>query len=199
MFESIVSGREGRLKWLNMDYSIVRKNQSLPLSQWTGQDQILMKVGMTRKATVLARLLEWENSCKHPITGLDLSKVEQLHRLSVRNQSRPKHSSSLVRLFRKLSISKTQKAQKAQKNAPNLDKIPSFRDGGFYVTEGRSLELIETKIHQLLWKKYGQGLIYCYGCKNEQGQPKRHREWFMVPLDQVKDIFWAISAICSES
>ncbi|SCU78578.1 LAFA_0A07294g1_1 [Lachancea sp. 'fantastica'] len=168
-----------------MDYSIVRKNESLALSKWTAQDQILLKVGMTRKTNVLARLLEWENSCKHPVTGIDLSKVNQLYRASHKRSS-----SSLVRLFQKMSLSDRSRG---------TVKIRGFRDGGFYVANGRSLELIETQIHQLLWNRYGQGLIYCYGCNNHLNQPKRHREWFMVPLDHVPDIFRAIGAICNGS
>ncbi|CEP61305.1 uncharacterized protein LALA0_S02e11430g [Lachancea lanzarotensis] len=176
-----------------MDYSIVRKNESLALSKWTARDQILLKVGMTRKTTVLARLLEWENSCKHPVTGIDLAKVNQLYQASSQRKST---SSSLVRLFQKLSLSSD---KKAGKRADGTVSIPGFRDGGFYVANGRSLELIETQIHQLLWNRYGQGLIHCYGCKNHLDQPKRHREWFMVPLDQVPEIFRAIGAICSGS
>ncbi|SCU89957.1 LADA_0F00804g1_1 [Lachancea dasiensis] len=146
---------------------------------------------MTRKPTVLARLLEWENSCKHPVTGLDPTKVQELCR-SVRIEHRS--SKSLVRLFQKLSISK-HKSQAPMEH--HLAQLSGFRDGGFYVANDRSLKDIENRIHQFLWKRYGKGLIYCYGCARSQGEPKRHNEWFLVPISQVPEIFRVVSGLCS--
>ncbi|SCV05074.1 LANO_0G17898g1_1 [Lachancea nothofagi CBS 11611] len=196
LFESIVRRNQKQLNWLHMDYSILRENKSLPLSQWTAQDHILLKVGMTRKRTVLARLLEWESSCKHPITGLDPAKVKELCRSQSAGPA--KRDSSLARLFQKLSISRKAKPI-ATTDVRNAMPFHGFRDGGFYVANGRSLEDIESGIHRYLWKRFGQGLIYCHGCKNEQGEPKRHKEWFLVPIAQVPDVFKIISAICNDN
>lgn len=193
MYESLVTKRVDHLKWLHMDYSILRNEKTLPLSKWSAPGQILCKVGMTRKPTVLARLLEWQNSCKHPIVAVEPSMVEELCKLKL--QSSPTEDKTLSMLFRKLSL-KGKKEIHRPSAEHQLKGLKCFRNGGFYVVDGSKLEDVEVNIHKLLWRRYGQGFIYCHGCKNEKGQPTRHKEWFLVPVSQLPDVFKAIDALC---
>ncbi|CAR30679.1 uncharacterized protein KLTH0H15796g [Lachancea thermotolerans CBS 6340] len=192
MYDSITVQQQDQLKWLHMDYSILEKKETLPLSKWSATDQILCKVGMTRKPTVSARLLEWENTCKHPVTGLSPSSIQAL--AAAQQPSKPPEK-SLVKLFRKLSINLKSKTPHAVSNSQQL-ALKCFHNGGFYVRDGNALEDMEARIHRLLWQRFGQGFIYCHGCRNEKDHPKRHKEWFMIPISQLPNVFKAIDAIC---
>ncbi|CUS20887.1 LAQU0S02e00628g1_1 [Lachancea quebecensis] len=192
MYDSITVQKLDQLKWLRMDYSIIQKKETMPLSKWSATDQILCKVGMTRKPTVSARLIEWENTCKHPVIGLSPSSLQALSAA----QQRPAFPErSLVKLFRKLSITSKAKVPRVVPY-PQMPALRSFHNGGFYVRDGSGLEDMERRIHRLLWQRFGQGFVYCHGCKNEKGYPKRHKEWFMIPISQLPNVFKAIDAIC---
>lgn len=53
---------------------------------------------------------------------------------------------------------------------------------------------IESAIHKFLWKKYGKGLVYCYGC--DPTGKKRHTEWFNVPVLELPSVLRLIDSYC---
>lgn len=183
MYDSLVDGKLTNLNWLFIDESVVspktRKKQ-----KWFSDRHILCKIGFTTKASVSTRLLEWQNTCKHPVLNLTPDKVELLRK-------RP-NSNRLSKMLQALSITEGRNKKETQ-SSPVLN-LRTYVNGGFY-TDGKgpeSLQMIENAIHKMLWRKYGQGLIYCYGC--DPAGNKRHKEWFNV---MISDLPWLLKTIDS--
>lgn len=172
--------------------------------QWADNDFILCKIGMTRRKTVDSRLLEWQNTCKHPIINLTPEKVDKLYQLKMKSKTkneRPKKGlhislSNLQKKMEKLFID-----DKYDSPKPNYAKVESsslhtYKDGGYFIDGKGLMKLsdIESAIHRLLWKKYGKGLVYCYGC--DPTGKKRHTEWFNVPVLELPSVLMIIDSFC---
>lgn len=195
MYDAAITGQDRHLQWLHMDYSIIQSQKSIPLAKWSSRDHILCKIGMTTKLKVGLRLSEWENSCKHEVIGLDPATVSRLCRcLEVTPSKKP----TLAKLFQTLTLKDIRKPKGQRKVPPVNLTLKTFVNGGFYVMPNSGLSLldIESKIHRMLWKRYGQGLIYCQGCQNAKNEPKRHKEWFMMPINHLPYILKDINSIC---
>lgn len=181
MYDSILEGgRRGRLElpWLLVDDSIVSPAAAAARQPWNSRSHILCKIGMTTNSSVSARLLQWENACKHPVVNLTPETVAPLLN----------RDTTLARLLSKLTISR---------NTPSHELIvPSYRDGGFFVAARGSLSLpmVENAIHRYLWARLGQGLVYCYGC--DPNGLKRHKEWFRVPVSELPWLFRTVDSFC---
>lgn len=169
------------MDWLYLDESML--NTRGKRRHWSSNDQILCKIGMTTRSNVDTRLLEWQNTCKHPIINLT---PERIHFLC---ESR-RNSNSLTKLFDKLSLNKSKIQQ-------SNSKLQTYTNGGFYtVYKGpKTLAAIENSIHRQLWQRYGQGLIWCYGCDPEGHT--RHKEWFRIPIGELPLLIKYIDRVCS--
>lgn len=182
MYHSLVTRTVADVDWLYLDDSILSSRGRR--RHWSSNDQILCKIGMTTRSSVTTRLLEWQNTCKHPVVNLT---PERVHLLRDSNRD----SKTLSRLLGKLSL----KGSKPQQSG---SKLQTYQNGGFYADgKGpRTLPTIENVIHKQLWKRYGQGLIWCYGCDPE-GHTK-HREWFRIPIKELPLLLTYIDGICSK-
>lgn len=183
MYNSLLCGKLEELDWLFVDDSILSPDK-LARRKWIDDCQILCKIGMTTKPSVSTRLLQWQNTCKHTVVNLTPDKVELLC-------NRRDSEKSFSKMFQKLSIKSTKKTKNSI-----AERLLTYRDGGFYVDHRgkRPIEEIENAIHKLLWKKYGQGLIYCYGC--DPSGKKRHKEWFRITIKELPWLLQTIDAIC---
>lgn len=182
MYDSLLARNVADLNWLYVDDSILHSNGKR--HHWSSNDSILCKIGMTTRSCVSTRLLEWQNSCKHPIVNLT---PERVHSLC--NQR--KKSEKLTNMFSRLTLS-----QSKDPNQSFMPQLRTYRNGGFFADgEGmQTLAAIENRIHKRLWQRYGQGLIYCYGCDPEGNT--RHKEWFRVPKKELPTIFRYIDSLC---
>lgn len=181
MYDAICEGQRRELPWLLIDDSILGPKTAVSRRTWDSHDHILCKIGMTTKSHVSARLVEWENTCKHPVVNLTPERVQELQRTD---------TDTLSRLLSRLSISHK------QKKPLNLS---TYREGGFWVTAtgSHSLPAVENAIHRHLWARLGQGLIYCHGC--DPNGLKRHKEWFKVPIAQLPWLLHTVDAFCRGS
>lgn len=173
MYESLAANHRSKLPWLLIDDSVLSPTTTAR-RPWDSRSHILCKVGMTTKSKVSTRLLEWENSCKHPVLNLTPDRVATL--------CSSRAGTGLSRLLAKLSLG-------ARRAAPSAASLETYQDGGFRVGSAQ-LAATEQAIHRHLWQRYGQGLIYCHGC--DPTGKKRHREWFRVP---VHDLPWLLSTL----
>lgn len=182
MYDSLLSRNVADLDWLYVDDSILIPDGKR--HHWSSNDLVLCKIGMTTRSSVSTRLLEWQNTCKHPVINLT---PERVHLLC--NFSKKRHK--LVTMFSKLSL----KEHEEQKTT-SVCQLRTYRDGGFFADgKGRqTLAAIENDIHKWLWKRYGQGLIYCYGC-DPKGHT-RHKEWFRIPRKKLPSILQYIDLLC---
>lgn len=181
MYHSLVTRSVANIDWLYLDESMVSTRGKK--RHWSSNDQILCKIGMTARSNVNTRLLEWQNTCKHPVINLT---PERVHLLCESSQN----SKTLTKIFGKLSLNN-------HKNRPANLKLQTYDNGGFY-TDGKgpqTLAGIENTIHRQLWKRYGQGLIWCYGCDPEGHT--RHKEWFRVPIKELPLLIRYIDNVCS--
>lgn len=197
LYESYAQSSKTKLDWLKLDYSIIQKQNhgsKQSLKEWSSKDHILCKIGMTTKPCVSIRLAEWRGSCKHEIIGLTPKLIEKLYN----STNRDNEISRLTKFFNKLSISKKKPGRSQLPQVPL--ELKNFYDGGFYYRPSGKISLsdLEAMTHRILWKRYGQGLLYCYGCSAEKhGNPVRHKEWFMVPVTDLPHVMETIDALCS--
>ena len=134
---------------------------------------ILLKIGFT-SGTPKRRLEQWRRQCKHQFTlvtprmlsSIVCSKKDKMH--------------VLLHSFSRLSLQ-------------DLGKYSKFdnKNLGFHT---KLAFQTEQKIHHILHEKYGFGKIYCEGCKSTKGGI--HKEWFLVPREDVKNIFEKINDLC---
>lgn len=173
LYDSLAAGHRSKLPWLLIDDSVLSPTNTIR-RPWDSHSHILCKIGMTTKSKVSTRLLEWENSCKHPVLNLTPDRVATL---CSRNSA-----TGLSRLLSKLFLTPS-------KPTITTKNLQTYHNGGFWVPTGE-LPAIEHAIHRHLWQRYGQGLIYCHGC--DPSGKKRHREWFRVP---VCDLPWLLTTL----
>ncbi|SMN18809.1 similar to Saccharomyces cerevisiae YPL034W Putative protein of unknown function [Maudiozyma saulgeensis] len=155
---------------------------------------------MTTKTNVQARLNEWETSCLHKVINLTPSNIDLL----IRNTSHSsKNIPSLSKLMKRLSLS-PRKKENLEKHHEVVQtyckdiKLYTYNNGGFY-SDGKgsmTLQDIENAVHQLLWKKYGKGIIHCSGCKRTGTAYKKHIEWFVIPIKDLPLILQIIDNFC---
>ncbi|CCD23344.1 uncharacterized protein NDAI_0B03090 [Naumovozyma dairenensis CBS 421] len=168
---------------------------------WNSPDTILVKIGMTTKKNVALRLQEWEKTCQHPVINLSPERVRNL--LSGREEFMNNDKSdvkTLTKWMKKLSLHKKDSkkvkisAEGPIKRQPEI--LQTYKYGGFFHdgTGHTSLQEIENSIHRLLWKQYGKGLVYCYGC-DPTGQ-RRHTEWFNIPIQKLPYVLHTIDSFC---
>ena len=128
----------------------------------------LIKVGMTT-STITGRLHEWEGQCKTSVTCLQ----PFIAYFSV--------GSSLIERFKQsLTIG-------------NL--YDNYRDNGFYCTG--LVRSAEKEIHRRLHEQYGVGDLVCPKC-SQNGKPRKHKEWFMVPKTDLRQVFSVIDKVCTQ-
>lgn len=205
LFESYISEKTVDLKWLFIDESIIRTNGKKK-RQWVDRDFILCKIGMTTRKTVDSRLLEWQTTCKHPVINLTPEKVDKLYHLKLKSESKnissnrllPISLSSLQKKMEKLFIKDKSHSHKPSLPDPKVPTLRTYKDGGFFISGKGSMKLpdIESAIHKFLWKKYGKGLVYCYGC--DPTGKKRHTEWFNVPVLELPSVLRLMILIALE-
>ncbi|KAH3679987.1 hypothetical protein WICPIJ_008463 [Wickerhamomyces pijperi] len=133
------------------------------------KELILIKIGMTTKL-VSQRLKEWENLCHHKLTSVDPYALKSKKLFGLITKNAVNHKVGLRYYHRESQ--------------------------GFYTDV--SLSIIEKKIHQTLWKKYGKGDIVCHGCKSAADGGGIHKEWFLVPRSDLGAIFEIISDIVGQ-
>lgn len=186
LYDSLLSGKLRELDWLYVDESILAPNK-VPRQRWVDNLQILCKIGMTTRSSAGARILEWQNTCKHPVLNLTPGRINALC-----NHQHP--VSGLSKMFKKLSI---KSKQPGEAQGPHNLKLRTYQNGGFYVDGkgSRTLQEIENAIHKLLWRKYGQGLVYCYGC--DPTGHKRHKEWFRVTIKELPWLIQTLDGFCA--
>jgi len=134
---------------------------------------ILLKIGFT-SGTPKKRLQQWKRQCKHQfvlvtpemLPSIVCSKMDKMH--------------MLLHSFSRLSLKDLNGYTKFD------NKSLGFRTKMAYQTE--------QKIHHNLHQKYGFGKLYCDGCKDANGGI--HKEWFLLPREDVKNIFAMINKIC---
>ncbi|CAI4053501.1 hypothetical protein SKDZ_16G2330 [Saccharomyces kudriavzevii ZP591] len=161
---------------------------------------------MTRRETVDLRLLEWQNTCKHPIINLTPEKVNKLYQLKLKSTNKNTRSnkvlsislSNLQKKMEKLFIKDKNHLPKPPFLEHKVSKLYTYKDGGYFIDGKGSIRLpdIENAIHRFLWKKYGKGLVYCYGC--DPSGKKRHTEWFNVPVLELPSVLGIIDSFCHE-
>ncbi|AOW28814.1 hypothetical protein MEM_03275 [Candida albicans L26] len=132
---------------------------------------ILIKIGRTTK-TPESRIQQWQEKCQHPLTNMG---PPNKHLIRKRR--------GLVERLACMSID---------------DPVYSrWKNGGFYC---RNLNLVESTIHQELWKKYGKGQVYCVTCLAEESRSeakfKIHMEWFLIPKEDIEEVYQLIDTIC---
>lgn len=178
LYQSIIENDQKKVKWLTIDNSIIQQNdtKSITNAKWKNNGYILCKIGMTTKKNVEMRLQEWKAQCTHDIINLTPENVSMLIN----------HKKSLSSLFKKLSIKKTTEKKLT------VPSLYTYQDGGFYYNgSDRKMSLleIENSLHQLFWRKYGKGLVYCEGCNHH-----RHLEWFHIPINDLPSILSTIDS-----
>ena len=180
MYHSLITRSIADIDWLYLDESLLSTRGKR--RHWSSNNQILCKIGMTTRSSVDTRLLEWQNTCKHPVINLTPERIHLLYE-SGRN------SRTLTKILSKLSLN-------GSKVRPSNPKLQTYNNGGFY-TNGKgpkTLAMIENTIHRQLWQRYGQGLIWCYGCDPEGHT--RHKEWFRVPIKDLPLLARYIDRVC---
>lgn len=182
LYDSLIDGKSNPLEWLFIDDSVLTPT-SVKKRQWDSKTHILCKIGMTTKSSVTTRLLEWQNTCKHPVVNLTPDKV---YSLCYKESAKSK----LSQMFRKLSINAN------KENNPESINLHTYRDGGFWVNGkgSQTLPVIENAIHKHLWRKLGQGLVYCHGC--DPSGKRRHREWFKVAVKELPWLLQTVDSFC---
>ncbi|CAI4036838.1 hypothetical protein SMKI_16G1360 [Saccharomyces mikatae IFO 1815] len=159
---------------------------------------------MTRRKTVDSRLSEWQNTCKHPIINLTPEKVDKLYQLKMKcknknirsNKHLPITLSSLQKKMEKLFIKDKGNSRISSFSEHKVSSLCTYKNGGYFIDGKCSMKLpdIESAIHRFMWKKYGKGLIYCYGC--DPTGKKRHTEWFKVPVLELPSVLRIIDSYC---
>ncbi|QLL30489.1 hypothetical protein HG536_0A03060 [Torulaspora globosa] len=185
MYDAILEGGRRELPWLLVDDSVLSPATAVARRPWSNHTHILCKIGMTTNRSVSARLQQWQHACKHPVVNLTPETVEPL--LSTQRN----RETTLSRLLSKLTISRS-KTPTCRREL----NVPSYKDGGFWVAARGSLSLpmVENAIHRHLWARLGQGLVYCYGCDSDG--PKRHKEWFRLPISELPRLFRTVDSFC---
>ncbi|KAH3901197.1 uncharacterized protein SCODWIG_00954 [Saccharomycodes ludwigii] len=163
------------------------KPKSIPFLPHTNNkwntDKILIKIGITRQLTVEKRINQWRDSCKHDLINLTPNNIMGL----VSSESSDAYHCQLTSRFNNLSIGNNN--GESQRLTLSNYKITS---NGFIVHQSLvPLEVLESKIHNILWDKYGKGVIYCYGCNDE----RTHREWFLLPITELINTFKLIDNV----
>lgn len=196
LYEGICKGSVKDLQWLKIDNSVLTHKKSDRNLDWTNKSQILCKIGMTTKSNVQLRLNEWENSCSHKIINLTPSNIDLL--ITSTSIEHSKDINRLSKLMHKLSIRPSKHNKSIQKGNHQKLKLYSYNNGGFHMHgDGpMSLQDIENSLHQLLWKKYGKGIIHCSGCQKRGASYKKHIEWFVIPILDLPNILETIDNFC---
>lgn len=146
---------------------------------------VFLKIGMTSQ-TVLARIKQWEDKCKHDIILIN-----------PRTDSVVMQPKSISRLFKCLCLSDVEIHS-------NPDNYSSLTDqGGFFCKT--NLTKAESEIHQILRQKYGSGVIYCRGCSDAAQADGEfvngyniHVEWFLIPKDLLSLVYSIINTVCKK-
>jgi len=202
LYDGIYGNDPQVLKWLKIDNSVLKPGNDNRSVGWNDMTQILCKIGMTTKSNVQSRLNEWETSCLHKVINLSPSSIDTLIHNSAGVSSKDTHS--LSKLMKRLSLSPRKKESLEKLHHREVQtyckdiKLYTYKNGGFY-TDGKgsmTLQDIENAIHQLLWKKYGKGIIHCSGCKRTGDAYKKHIEWFVLPIRDLPLILQFIDNFC---
>lgn len=195
LYDGICNNRTKDLKWLKIDNSVLSAD-STKQEKWRDMSNILCKIGMTTKRDVQSRLNEWESSCLHKVINLTPYNTDLLIESSAKLNRHNSHH-SLSKLMGSLSLSPKKHTQQKIPSCKDL-KLYTYQNGGFY-SDGKgsmTLQGIENSIHQLLWKKYGKGIIHCSGCKKTGTAYKKHIEWFVIPIKDLPLVLQLIDNFC---
>ncbi|CDO95667.1 unnamed protein product [Kluyveromyces dobzhanskii CBS 2104] len=208
LHENVIAGRKQRkeISWLVTDESKIDSNdkkQALiaqdndQFNPWKYKgDEVLIKIGMTRRKDVTTRINEWTKQCKRDIILVTPTIAHQWTK-STKKINNPKTSNlldSLLNRIKNLTISTstpTGTSSSTSNGAAALGGVATcFSENGFRC---KNPDHVEQKIHQWLWKEYGKGNILCEACQ------KTHREWAKVPAGQMDYIVQTIDRVCSNS
>lgn len=195
LYDGICNNRTKDLKWLKIDNSVLSPDNTKK-KIWQDMSNILCKIGMTTKRDVQSRLNEWESSCLHKVINLTPQNTDILIESST-NLHKSGSNHNLSKLMGKLSLSPKKQSQSRIPSCKDL-KLYTYQNGGFYFDGKGSMTLqdIENSIHQLLWKKYGKGVIHCSGCKKTGTAYKKHIEWFVIPIKDLPLVLQLIDNFC---
>ncbi|QEU59115.1 hypothetical protein KDRO_B03810 [Kluyveromyces lactis] len=210
LHENAVVEKKNRkeITWLVTDNSKMEpsKNRALILHNnrfdpWQhNKDEILIKIGMTRRSDVSKRIDEWQKQCKRDII---LITPEIVRQWIVSSTTKPKSINSMSNFIQKLrrlalnnhsntvkhtTVASTTTVTDTDRSRNNTDRC--FTENGFRCKDSGH---VEREIHEWLWKEYGKGNIICGACQ------KTHREWVKVPIGRMEYIVNTVDRICSDS